>query len=202
MYWESLIEKRPNTIIGKGSASQSINKHLVFLEKMHEKIHGKDVVPAGKLAELPSSSEYYGSGENTRYVPSGKPKSIYSSEKCDGLYTAGVNTCSALIIVAKDPDGKVFSVTLAHIGVLSGRAAIKNLFVKVRKNAGQGAELESSVIGGKNTAPLVLGMAKEEGKVKLEFIDSDQSVGHSIVVDKSGTIYYGRRMDLDLFCVD
>ncbi|VVC00776.1 Uncharacterised protein [uncultured archaeon] len=202
MHQEIQVDKSKGAATAKFSGSPLINRHFASLKNLQERIHGKETAPVGKLAELPSSFQYCGTGGSTRYVLSGKATAIPPVGNYDGLYTTGVNTCSALAIVAKTADGAVLNVTLAHISPITGRAWIKGVYSDVRKISGREAVLESSVIGGEATAKLVLEMAREEGKVKFEFIETNPSLEHSVVVDKNGAIYYGRRMDLDIFCLD
>jgi hypothetical protein len=157
-------------------------KNLALLEK-------------DSLSLLPHSSTYNGTSQNTSTVLQGQAQFIRPDGSTNGIYTFGAGPCSVLVAVAKDQNGVVTQVGMAHIDAVTPKDSI-NSFLNQTKEKGQ--NLEVYLISGEDNTALLINESVKETSANLVFsnIDRDGARPDAVVVDKNGKVSYGERMEL------
>ncbi len=161
------------------------------------------ITRTGHQAELPkgldrlkNSSEY--SEDNTVFVCQHEAAILdarISSVK--GLYTSGAGSCAILIAIQKDPKtNDVGRVGMAHIDVFIDSEQIAHFLDEVK---GANGHLEVYVIGGEKRVVSCIAEACGDSKaqIKCRTANLQQNREDSAIVDCTGTVYYGKRKDLD-----
>jgi hypothetical protein len=153
------------------------------------------ILRSGSLSEFPRTSKYTGNRDNTQTVLQGEAHFISPNGKTEGLYTFGAGPCAVVVVVARGIDNQVSKLGMAHLDGATPITSIQDFL----RQAGNGDEkLEVYLISGERETALRIDKAisqKEGAKLVFARID-DGSISDAVLVDKTGRVYYGERMDL------
>ncbi|MFQ6547745.1 hypothetical protein AADZ90_007290 [Aestuariibius sp. 2305UL40-4] len=179
-----------------GEPIQPIN-----LEKQKEDEQALAKMQSGDLQSLDGAQSYPLGRRRTATVNQGEAKFISSAGQSKGLYTFGASVCLLMVATSKDPDGNVTKVGLAHIDIATPKSSISE-FLDLATNGSDSVEI--TIVSGARTIALRAHDAIRDKGLDVNFssIDLNAQRSDALVVDNTGRVFYGSRLDLMSFDTD